>query len=313
MKHSIIGICVVAVFVPEIVLAGNCGNGQGGGVGNPHCGQAIRVPATSLAGVRPAQNTKPPTQIGGIIPDPHNTVLTPIPQPKPPALQTPPPTVVIAPPQVLPPQKTPPLVPPQPPAQQVPMPIAVVAPPQVLPPQQTPMLVPPKPPAQQIPTPTAVVAPSQVLPPQQTPMLVPPQPVVQTPPQIPTAIPQPVLPPQQTPILVPPRPVVQTPQQVPTAIPRPVTTPSVLAGSGAIHGNALLVHAPDTPKPPTSGRIAETAAYTLEFIEPGLQSRKVKVYRTNDAAEQVYKDTIPLDQGGFQIIVVGTRNPDYIH
>ena len=99
----------------------------------------------------------------------------------------------------------------------------------------------------------------------------------------------------------------------PTAIPLPVTTPFVLAGNGAIHGNALLVHAPDTPKPPTSGRIAETSAYTLEFIEPRLQSRKVKVYRTNDAAEQVYKDTIPLDQGGFQIIVVGTRNPDYIH
>lgn len=53
-------------------------------------------------------------------------------------------------------------------------------------------------------------------------------------------------------------------------------------------------------------------AYSLEFIEPGLQNRKVKVYRTNDAAEQVYKDTIPLDKGGFQIVIVGTRNPEYV-
>jgi hypothetical protein len=75
----------------------------------------------------------------------------------------------------------------------------------------------------------------------------------------------------------------------------------------------LLVHAPETPKPVTSGRAAVDGVYSLEFIEPGLQSRKVKVYRTRDAAEAVYRDTIPLDQGGFQIIVVGTRNPDYVH
>ena len=56
-----------------------------------------------------------------------------------------------------------------------------------------------------------------------------------------------------------------------------------------------------------------TQTYSLEFIEPGLQSRKVKVYRTRDAAELVYKDTMPLDAGGFQIIMLGTRNPEYIH
>jgi hypothetical protein len=80
------------------------------------------------------------------------------------------------------------------------------------------------------------------------------------------------------------------------------------------HGNALLVHVPQTLGAVTSGRPAVApSAYTFEFIEPGLQNRKVKVFRTNDAAEQVYRDTIPLDQGGFQIIVVGTRNPDYVH
>ena len=62
----------------------------------------------------------------------------------------------------------------------------------------------------------------------------------------------------------------------------------------------------------TSGRVVNEPAYSLEFIEPGLQNRKVKVYRTNDAAEQVYKDTIPLDKGGFQIVIVGTRNPEYV-
>ena len=77
---------------------------------------------------------------------------------------------------------------------------------------------------------------------------------------------------------------------------------------------ALLTHAPQAVRPVTSGRFdGSVSMYNLEFIEPGLQHRKVKVYRTNDAAEQIYKDMIPLDKGGFQIIVIGTRNPDYVH
>jgi hypothetical protein len=79
------------------------------------------------------------------------------------------------------------------------------------------------------------------------------------------------------------------------------------------HQNALLVHAPSTPQPVTSGAHPVDGIYSFEFIEPGLQHRKVKVYRTRDAAEEVYKDTIPLDQGGFQVIVIGTRNPAYVH
>ena len=75
MKRTIIGICVAAVFVPEIVVAGNCGNGQGAAVGNSHCGQAAKVPATNQAGVLPSQTTNPPTQVGGVIPDHHNTCL----------------------------------------------------------------------------------------------------------------------------------------------------------------------------------------------------------------------------------------------
>lgn len=82
----------------------------------------------------------------------------------------------------------------------------------------------------------------------------------------------------------------------------------------AVSPYALLTHAPQAVRPVTSGRFdGSVSMYNLEFIEPGLQHRKVKVYRTNDAAEQIYKDTIPLDKGGFQIIVIGTRNPDYVH
>ena len=128
-------------------------------------------------------------------------------------------------------------------------------------------------------------------------------------------------------MLVPPKPPAQQ-VPTPTAVVVPpqvlppqtgVTTPGQLGQDGVRvvaeggHAHALLVHAPETAKPVTSGRTAVDGVYTLEFIEPGLQSRKVKVYRTQDAAEAVYKDTIPLDQGGFQIIVVGTRNPDYVH
>jgi hypothetical protein len=37
------------------------------------------------------------------------------------------------------------------------------------------------------------------------------------------------------------------------------------------------------------------------------------VYRSKDAQQTVYNDTIPQDHGDFHLVVVGTRNPDYIH
>jgi hypothetical protein len=126
-------------------------------------------------------------------------------------------------------------------------------------------------------------------------------------------------------MLVPPQPQVPANQPVPQGTQNAsstaqLPTPTLAVPSGGVsvlpdadHSHALLVHAPETPKPETSGRIAVEGVYSLEYIEPGLQSRKVKVYRTRDAAEQIYKDTIPLDRGGFQLIVVGTRNPDYVH
>jgi hypothetical protein len=103
-------------------------------------------------------------------------------------------------------------------------------------------------------------------------------------------------------------------------VPQQVTGTQAVAAAGSAtlvpssaHQNALLVHAPSTPQPVTSGAHPVDGIYSFEFIEPGLQHRKVKVYRTRDAAEEVYKDTIPLDQGGFQVIVIGTRNPAYVH
>lgn len=53
--------------------------------------------------------------------------------------------------------------------------------------------------------------------------------------------------------------------------------------------------------------------YTLESIEPGIQNCRVEVYRGKDAQEQVCRDVIPLDAGGFHLAVIGIRNPDYSH
>jgi hypothetical protein len=188
------------------------------------------------------------------------------------------------------------------------------------------MVVPPQPqvPANQ-PVPQGTPTPLANAQPQQ-PMLVPPQPQVSVNQPVPQGTPTPLATVQpQQPMLVPPQPQSQANQPVSQGTPNspstaqvPTTEFAVLSGGISVvpdnaHSHALLVHAPDTPKPVTSGRVAVEGLYSLEYIEPGLQSRKVKVYRTRDAAEQIYKDTIPLDRGGFQLIVVGTRNPDYVH
>jgi hypothetical protein len=76
----------------------------------------------------------------------------------------------------------------------------------------------------------------------------------------------------------------------------------------------LVDHEPPAQKPVTSGHHANPAAeYNLEFIEPGIQNHKVEVYRSKDAQETVYNDTIPQDHGDFHLVVVGIRNPDYSH
>ncbi|MBS1144942.1 MAG: hypothetical protein H6R14_2348, partial [Proteobacteria bacterium] len=206
--------------------------------------------------------------------------------------------------------------PPQPPAQKVPTLQPVVEPPKVLPPQKVPMLVPQQPPAQQTPTPQPVGEPPKVLPPQQVPMLVPPQPPAQqTPTPQPVVEPPKVLPPQQVPMLVPP--LVQT---KPTYKPRPQRPgiPPVLVGVSGQGPNGqvppshqLAIHEPNRPMPVTSGDHQGAQVYSFEFIEPGIQNHKVEVYRSRDAQEVIYKDTIPMDAGGFHLRVIGIRNPDY--
>jgi hypothetical protein len=340
MKRTAINIGILALFVPVAAFAGTCGNGAA--VGNPHCGRGALAPVTQQAGVQASQDTNPPTQLGGVVPDPHNTVLVPtaVPQPQPMQVpsQVPTPT----------PQATP---------QQLPQTVASAGNPAgwfyLAPGPRTtsgfiskPMpysslsrvrgglvnpdgsltqyaisvgwvrLAPVATPAlqQQPPQPAAQQVPQQIAQPMQVPQQVPTQTPQATPQQVPQQIAQPMQVPQQVPT--------PTPQATPQRLPQTPAVQVAVTGFGQLpagssipsgHANALLVHAPDTPRAVTSGGVAEPAAYTLEFIEPGLQSRKVKVYRTGDAAEQLYKDTIPLDQGGFQIIVVGTRNPDYVH
>jgi hypothetical protein len=166
------------------------------------------------------------------------------------------------------------------------------------------------------------------LPPVATPALQP-QPPQPGPLQAPQRVAQPIQVPQQVPIPTP----QATPSLLQQSVAQPAQVPTQAHGSvpqvagvststtgggvgltpGVAHRNALVVHAPDTPRPVTSGALTADGIYSLEFIEPGLQRRTVKVYRTRDAAEMLYQDTIPLDRGGFQLIVIGTRNPSYIH
>jgi hypothetical protein len=73
----------------------------------------------------------------------------------------------------------------------------------------------------------------------------------------------------------------------------------------------LTVHEPHLPTPVTSGHYEGPQGYNFEFIEPGIQNHKVEVYRGKDAQERIYRDTIPLDASGFNLTVLGIRNPSY--
>jgi hypothetical protein len=76
----------------------------------------------------------------------------------------------------------------------------------------------------------------------------------------------------------------------------------------------LGMREPPAQRRATSGHHANPAAeYNLDFIEPGVKNHKVEVYRSKDAQQTVYNDTIPQDHGDFHLVVVGIRNPDYIH
>jgi hypothetical protein len=152
--------------------------------------------------------------------------------------------------------------------------------------------------------------------------------------QVPTPIPP--LNPIATPYMVP-QPM-NIPGQVPTPIPplNPIATPGM--GPSTVQGGrpALLIKPGNTgnktpptqanhlvthhlslvqplAKVPHSATGAAQAQYGLEMIEPGVQNHRVEVYRSHDALEQVHKDVIPMDEGDFNLTVIGTRRPDYMH
>jgi hypothetical protein len=414
---------IAALIAPVPAIAGNCGVGVGAGVGNPHCSGGPRVPQTNQAGVQPVTGTQPPTQLGGVVPDHHNTVLAPavvtgtvatvtgygpvpqgtqqpavtgtgpVPQqvtgtqptitgygPVPQGTQQPAVTGTGPVPRQV--TGTQPTVTGYGPIRQgmqatitgygsgsKPGPKLVVKPGLTVDRTLTrPIVVTgtqptitgygPVPQGTQQPAVTGTgPVPQQVTGAQPTmtgygpvpqgtqqpavtgtgPV---PQTVTGTQPTItgygpvPQGTQQPAVTgtgpvPQQVtgtqttitgygpvpqgtqqPAITATGPV---PQQVAAATQTAPSATSAAAVPSSTHRNALLVHAPNTPQPVTSGAHPADGIYSFEFIEPGLQHRKVKVYRTRDAAEEVYKDTIPLDQGGFQLIIIGTRNPSYVH
>ncbi|HZX51859.1 MAG TPA: hypothetical protein VFE95_07585 [Pseudomonas sp.] len=74
----------------------------------------------------------------------------------------------------------------------------------------------------------------------------------------------------------------------------------------------LATHQP-LPSVPNAGPGTAVGQYGLEIIEPGIENHRVEVYRSGDAREATYHDNIPVDVGGFNLTVIGTRNPDYMH
>lgn len=82
------------------------------------------------------------------------------------------------------------------------------------------------------------------------------------------------------------------------------------AGQGS---HSLMVHRPPPQGAVTSGEHKGDGQYGFEFIEPGVQNHRVEVYRSKDAKEQIYRDVIPMDDGDFNLTVIGTRRPAYIY
>ena len=184
-------------------------------------------------------------------------------------------------------------------------------------------LVPPQPIPTPIPTPTPVPHPVPHPTPGAIPQMVPSQVVTGTYAPGPSGYapvpPQPIPTPMPTPTPVP-HPVPHpTPGAIPQLVPSQVVTGTVSPGATS---QALLpktqptqyigVVSKGTQMPVTSGRHIVQTSYGFNVIEPGIQNKKVAVYRSNDAREMLYKDTITMDNTGFLLIDLGIRDPDYI-
>jgi hypothetical protein len=162
---------------------------------------------------------------------------------------------------------------------------------------------------------------------QQAPQLITPPPMQVPPPKTPTMLtaPQPMAN-QQTPQLITPPPMQVPPPKTPQfstqnvghkqknpTNQKPVAPlmPNITAQQRPTQ--QYLVQHSSTPAVPLSAPGYRDAQYGLEMIEPGVENHRVEVYRSHDALEQVYKDTIPMDEGDFNLIVIGIRTPDYMH
>jgi len=199
-------------------------------------------------------------------------------------------------------------------------------------PTPTPMAVP-------TPTPGAIPTPTPIaVPPKAPPMNVyanPPKTITGTG-KVPTPMAQPTIvtaPPKAPPMNVyanPPKTITGIGAVPPKAPPLPVSPnppqvitgfapagPMIIGTPGQGHGpqgpHSLAVHRPPGQHPVTSGEHRGEGKYAFEFIEPGVQNHRVEVYRSKDAKEQVYRDVIPMDAGDFNLTVMGTRRPGYIH
>jgi hypothetical protein len=127
--------------------------------------------------------------------------------------------------------------------------------------------------------------------------------------------------PHATPSPVPHQVPQKTPSPTPQMIPQKVATGTIGPGPS---GHSKVTTSQKKPthhivvvnnqkeKPITSGAHPADAAYNLEIIEPGIQNKEVAVYRSNDAREMLYKDTITMDHKGYLLIDIGTRDPDYV-
>jgi hypothetical protein len=51
--------------------------------------------------------------------------------------------------------------------------------------------------------------------------------------------------------------------------------------------------------------------YIEEVVEPGIMNKDVEIYRSNDSEEAKFKDAIPMDDTGFHLIILGTKEPTF--
>jgi outer membrane protein OmpA-like peptidoglycan-associated protein len=141
---------------------------------------------------------------------------------------------------------------------------------------------------------------------------IPNKPIINVPPKKPQAIPsaQPYLVPSKKSVIA-----VKTPPVIAAQVPPKIVTnphaeqhrqPSAKVRQPATH---WIVSA----QPKSLDKSLQIAARSQQakIVEPGINSRTVTLYRSEDATEKVYKDIIPMDKTGFFLTVVGIKEPHF--